>query len=221
LSESLPTSANEQTLTQNAFDALLTMIKVGTLPDGAVVNERRLAHELGLSRTPVREALGRLEGQNYIRRSGRTLLVNGVALAEILEIMSVRKLLEADAARSAAGKMSAAKLAGIRSQLVSMQDRDQVSPDHHWEVDDLVHLGIAEAGGNKLLRRLIGELRTRTRMFGKERIPGRFEPGRAEHLAILDAIEAGDGEAAANAMAAHIEGARSAIIRSVTGDISQ
>jgi len=207
----------DRSLTQNAFDAVLHMIQTGTLANGDVVNERRLAEQLGLSRTPVREALGRLEGSHYLRRSGRILLVNGVELNEILEIMSVRMLLEADAARSAAGKMPAARLAAIRLRLGEMARAEQVSTLHHWEVDDFLHLSIAETGGNKLLLRLIGELRTRTRMFGKETVPARFEPGRSEHLAIIDAIESGDGDAAAKAMVLHIEGARNAIVQSVAG----
>ncbi|KAB8313701.1 GntR family transcriptional regulator [Erwinia endophytica] len=211
------TPANDQSLTQNAFDAVLQMIQLGTLANGDVVNERRLAEQLGLSRTPVREALGRLEGRHYLRRSGRTLLVNGVELSEILEIMSVRCLLEADAARNAAGKMPPARLAIIRQQLMEMDQPEQVTATRHWQIDDFLHLSIAETSGNKLLLRLIDELRTRTRMFGKETVPARFEPGRHEHLAIIDAIEAGDGERAAQAMISHIEAARLAIFQSVTG----
>ncbi|EIC86045.1 GntR family transcriptional regulator [Serratia sp. M24T3] len=210
---------NDQSLTQNAFDAVLHMIQAGELANGEVVSERRLVEKLGLSRTPIREALGRLEGSHYLRRSGRTLLVNGVELSEILEIMSVRMLLEADAARSAAGKMSAEKLTAVRQRLMAMENPAQVSGGYHWEVDDFLHFSIAETSGNKLLLRLIAELRTRTRMFGKETVPSRFEPGRNEHLAIIDAIEAGDGEAAAQAMAKHIESARNAIIQSFTSSL--
>ncbi|WP_233268298.1 GntR family transcriptional regulator [Pantoea sp. BAV 3049] len=208
--------SGDQPLSQNAYDSVLHMIQTGAFRNGEVVNERRLAEQLGLSRTPVREALGRLEGSGYLRRSGRTLLVNGVELSEILEIMAVRILLEADAARNAAGKMSAAKLADIRQRLMAMTTSDQVSASSHWEVDDFLHLSIAETSGNKLSQRLIGELRTRTRMFGKEMVPMRFESGRDEHLAILDAIEAGDGERAAQAMVRHIEGARYGIFQSFT-----
>lgn len=210
-------SETELTLTQGAFDALLEMIKVGKLPDGAVVNERRLADEMGLSRTPVREALGRLEGQNYLRRSGRTLLVNGVALNDILEIMSARKGLEAEAAWTAAGRMSQAKIKELREAITSMDAAEHVLPSRHWEVDDMIHLGIAEASGNGLLFRLISDLRTRTRMFGKEQIPTRFEPGKAEHLEILNAIDAGDQERASRLMREHIESARLAIVHSITG----
>lgn len=208
--------SGDRSLTQNAYDAVLQMIHSGALTNGTVVNERRLAEQLGLSRTPVREALGRLEGSDYLRRSGRTLLVNGVELSEVLEIMAIRILLEADAARNAAGKMSATQLADIRQRLMSMTGPDQVTAREHWEVDDFLHLSIAEISGNKLSLRLIRELRTRTRMFGKEMVPMRFESGRDEHLAIIDAIEAGDGERAAQAMVKHIEGARYGIFQSVT-----
>ncbi|WP_236851554.1 GntR family transcriptional regulator [Candidatus Sodalis pierantonius] len=185
--------------------------------NGEVISERRLAELLGLSRTPIREALGRLESKHFLRRSGRTLLVNGVELAEILEIMAVRKLLEADAARQAAGRMSPGKIADIRARLLQMTSPATVTADYHWEVDDLLHLSIADTGGNRLLQRLIDELRVRTRLFSKETVPGRFAPGREEHLAILAAIEAGDDEAAAAAMVRHIEGTRQAIVQSVTG----
>lgn len=211
------TLADGPSSTKNAYEAVLHMIQSGALANGEVVSERRLAEQLGLSRTPIREALGRLEGSHYLRRSGRTLLVNGVELEEILEIMSVRILLEADAARLAAGRMSATKLGDIRRQLEKMSSPEQTTPSHHWEVDDFLHFSIAETSGNKLLLRLLGELRTRTRMFGKETVPSRFEPGRIEHLAIIDAIEAGDGDRAAKSMAQHIENARNAIFQSVTG----
>lgn len=208
--------SGDRSLTQNAYDAVLHMIHSGALTNGEVVNERRLAEQLGLSRTPVREALGRLEGSDYLRRSGRTLLVNGVELSEVLEIMAIRILLEADAARNAAGKMSATQLADIRQRLMFMTDPGLVTAHDHWEVDDFLHLSIAEAGGNKLSLRLISELRTRTRMFGKERVPTRFESGRDEHLAIIDAIASGEGERAAQAMIQHIEGARNGIFHSFT-----
>jgi len=211
----------EQTLTKVAFNAVLEMIKLGDLQDGAVVNERRLADQLGLSRTPVREALGRLEGQNFLRRSGRTLLVNGVALSDILEIMSVRMGLESEAARLASGRMTGEKIAALRQSLNSLDNPTHIDAGYHWEVDDLLHLSIAESTGNSLLLRLIRDLRLRTRMFGKDKIPNRFSPGKSEHLAILDAIESGASETAAKLMRDHIEGARAAIVQSLTQERAQ
>lgn len=206
-------SVTPNTLTQTAFEAVMDMIKRGDLPDGAVVSEREIATTLGVSRTPLREALGRLEGLNYLRRSGRTLLVKGVDFSDALEIMSVRRVLEGEAARIAARRMDRAEIEAIRADVLSMAHEGDVDSARHWEVDDALHLGIARSSGNKLIISLVSDLRVRTRMFNKDRLPTRFEPGKQEHLEILDAIEAGDEATASERMMAHIANAREAILR--------
>lgn len=207
----------DATLTQTAQDAIMSMIRAGELADGAVISERNLAERLGLSRTPVREALGRLEGQKFLRRSGRTLLVSGVALQDVLEILAVRRLIEAEAARIAAMRIGLDEVAQIRSRIESMADATHVGGDDHWEADEMLHMAIARASGNGMFQRLIADCRIRTRMFGMEQIPSRFAPGRSEHLAILDALAARDSAAAGRLMSEHIENAKSAIVRAVTG----
>ena len=208
----------ETTLTQSSIEAILQLIRSGELPHGSVLSERALAERLGLSRTPIREALGKLEAQNFIRRSGRTLLVNGVVLTDILEILGVRRVLEAEAARIAALRMAPEEVEHIRAELNTLTDGVEVSADRHWELDELLHMSLARASGNGLMVRMIQDCRLRTRMFGKERIPSRFHPGKAEHLAILDAVAARDAALAAQLMSTHIENARSAIIRSISGE---
>lgn len=207
---------NEATLTQSALETLRRLILTGEIAGDTVITERRLAERLGLSRTPVRAAIGRLEGEGYLRRDGRVIIVSGVAVEEVMEILSVRRLLEVGAAREAAGRMHAEKAAEIGAAVEGMKSPEEVRPEHHWSVDDLVHLSIAEATGNRLLVRLVSELRDRTRMFGLSRIPSRFEPGKEEHLAIIRAITAGDAEAAGAAMALHLDNARAGILRALS-----
>ena len=212
---------DSSTLTQTAFDALSQMILSGELAGGDVVNERRLAEQLGFSRTPVREALGRLEGEGYLRRSGRTLIVSAVDLGEVVEILAVRRVLEAEAARLAVGRMTAETLGTVRDAILGMRRVEEVAPDHHWTVDDLLHLSLARASGNRLLAHLVADLRRRTRMFGLSRIPTRFEPGKGEHLDILDAVERGAADDAAAAMQRHLDSTRAAIIDAMTGGTMQ
>lgn len=192
------------------------MILSGAVSGGGVLSERRVAEQLGLSRTPVREALGRLEGEGYLRRDGRVMLVNGVAVEEIMEILSVRRLLEVEAVRLSVGRIAPLALIQIRSAIQGMRHAKDVAADTHWHVDDLIHCSIAEASGNGLLARMISDLRQRTRMFGKSWIPSRFEPGKKEHLDILDALADGDRERAAEAMAHHLGNARAAILASIS-----
>lgn len=211
----MPT-ATPNTRTQSAFEAVMDMIVSGELADGTVVSEREIASTLGVSRTPLREALGRLEGLNYLRRSGRTLLVNGVDFSDVLEIMAIRRVLEGEGARIAARRMNRDEIASIRAAILSMEHGEAVDSTRHWDVDQMLHIGIARASGNKLLLSIVSDLRLRTRIFNKDRLPGRFEPGKQEHLEILDAIEAGDEAAAAARMMAHIATARDAILMAAT-----
>jgi DNA-binding GntR family transcriptional regulator len=200
-----------------AYEQLRARLLSGMLACGSVIQERRLADELGFSRTPIREALQRLEGEGLLTRQDRFLRVVEITVREVMEILAVRQSLEGDAARAACGRMSAAMLQSIRARIEEMVDPAAVSGDTHWGVDDLVHLSIARESGNRLLLRLISDLRQKTRLFGLHRIPSRFEPGKTEHLAILDALEAGDAAEAAARMRAHIAHAREGILGALAG----
>lgn len=207
----------ESTLSQSAFETMRGWIVSGELAAGSVVSERRIAERLGLSRTPIREALGRLEGEGHLRRDGRTIIVNAIDSREIMEILALRVLLEAEAARLAARRASVSKVKAIRTAVKAMR-QEKVTPEQHWLVDDQLHNGIAEASGNRTLQRLVADLGDRTRMFGIDKIPARFAPGQTEHLAILDALEKQDPDAAAAQMELHLQNVRKAILSSFSLD---
>jgi DNA-binding GntR family transcriptional regulator len=206
------TTPSDTNLALAAYVRLHAMLLRGELTAGQPVQERRLAELLGLSRTPVRDALGRLEGERLLARNAGMLVVTTVTLHEIVDILAIRRLLEGDAARQAALRMEAADVLRIRDAILCMSDRGTTTDEAHWALDDMLHLGIAGASGNLELRRMVGELRQRTRMFGLHRIPARFGSGRDEHLAILDAIEARAPEEAQARMQHHIDQARDAIV---------
>jgi DNA-binding GntR family transcriptional regulator len=193
------------------------MIFSGDLPGGTVVQDRKLAEQLGLSRTPVREALGRLAGEGYLRREGRLLTVQAVSVEDVMEILTTRRLVEGETARLAAGRIPPKQIEVLTSAIVGMVDPNEVSHDRHWSVDDLVHLSIAEASGNRLMARLVKDLREKTRMFGLSRIPRRFDPGKEEHLSIIAAIERADGDGASRLMQEHIDKAREGILGLLAG----
>lgn len=193
------------------------MIFTGQLPGGAVVQDRKLADQLGLSRTPVREALGRLAGEGYLRRDKRLLTVDVVSVEDVMEILATRRVLEGEIARLAAGRLARQEVEALNGAISGMVDPHDVTHEQHWAVDDLVHLTIAKASGNHLMARLVKDLRERTRMFGLSRIPRRFDPGKDEHLAIVSAIGRGDGETACRAMQDHIDNARQGILDLLAG----
>jgi DNA-binding GntR family transcriptional regulator len=195
-----------------AYELLRSKLLSRALPGGSIIQERRLAEELGFSRTPVREALQRLEGEGLLLRQNRFLQVADVTVTEVMEILAIRQSLESDAVRAACGRMSTALLQNIRNAICVMSDPGSVSDDAHWAVDDLVHLSIARESGNKLLLCMISSLRQKTRLFGLHRIPSRFELGKAEHLSIVDALAIGNATLAVARMRTHIDNARQAIL---------
>jgi len=207
----------QASMTERAMEQIRSMIFRGDLPGGTVVQDRKLAEQLGLSRTPVREALGRLAGEGYLRWDKRLLTVHSVSIEDVMEILATRRLLEGETARLAAGRIAPKQIQMLRSAILGMLDPSEVSQERHWTIDDRIHLSIAEASGNHLMARLVKDLREKTRMFGLSRIPRRFDPGKAEHLAIVDAIERGDGEGASRAMRDHIDKARQGILDLLAG----
>lgn len=201
-------------LGEQAYERLLDMLLTGELQGGTTLQERRLAEILNISRTPVREALSRLESEGLItRHGGRLMTVFKVSAQEFIEVFEVRKLLEVEAAGLAAeGRMNRETVETIRAAMWRLLEVEQPSTAEHWAADDLVHGAIAEAAQNTLLATVIRDLRRRTHIFNTRRIPQRLRPGTLEHLAMIDAVASGDRDRAMRLMAEHLENAKRAVV---------
>jgi DNA-binding GntR family transcriptional regulator len=202
---------DELSLAVQTYHQLSDMILSGGLAYGDLVSERRLAEELSVSRTPVREAIGRLEAEGLLERRGGRIIVREVRLKEFVEILHIRKLLESDAARLAARQANPATLKMVRTAIEAILEAEQVSAEQLRQADDQFHNFVANSSGNKMMAEQITELRKRTAMFDHERLPGRLRPGNSEHLKIIDLISNGDSEGAAQAMAKHIDNVQDSI----------
>lgn len=211
-------AASGSNLTEWAYYQLLEMILNGELPGRSVIQERRLAERLDVSRSPLRSALDQLYGQGMLERiSPRTLAVRSITLDEYLDSLQIRSLLEVEAARCAARSLSREQAQHLRDEVVGLRADSQGPCERHWEVDDNLHQAIAGASGNGMMARQIRELRRYARMYDLRRMPERFLPGCDEHIAILDAILAGDPQAAAQAMQAHLDGIRASMLARTNG----
>src|SRR5476651_2901326 len=105
-----------------AYGAVLDMILRGTIAAGELVTERQIAMRLGMSRTPVREAVRRLEGEGTLERQrGGALVVKPYSMEEFLHALSVRRLLEGEAARLAAGRVSRELLDAARERIAQLR----------------------------------------------------------------------------------------------------
>ena len=203
-----------QKLSVVAYGALLDMILRGAIAAGEPVTERLIAVRLGMSRTPVREAVRRLEGEGTLERQrGGALVVRPYSMETFLHALAVRRLLEGEAARLAAGKIAPSVIADARARIARLRDEglgDVARDDRDF------HAAIAAASGNPVLATTIGDLRKRTAMFRLGRLPERVDQVCDEHLAIVEALAAGDGEAARMAMQTHIDNVRAHLLQRLT-----
>lgn len=212
----------DKRLALQAYGQLLDLIMSGELKPGGLIQERRLAEHLSMSRTPLRDALLMLEGEGLVvRQAGRSLQVKHLDLADFMENLAIRRLLESEAARTAAGRVPPAELAVLDERLQGLLQLIQAgeTPDRVVvrSVDEDLHGAIAEAAGNRQMAAIIRNLRRQTLMFDLRSIPERREATCREHLAIVKALTEGSGEAAAAAMTQHLDSVRQSIVRRLTG----
>ncbi|MFY8047864.1 MAG: GntR family transcriptional regulator [Erythrobacter sp.] len=209
-------------LALQAYEKILDLIMSGTLKPGALIQERKLAEHLAMSRTPLRDALLMLEGEGLlVRQPGRGLQVKLLALEDFMENLYIRRLLEPEAARAAAGRIPDAMLADLAGRLDGLigEARGGTPPDRALarEVDNDLHDLIADAAGNRQMAAIVRNLRRQTVMFDLRSLPERLESTCAEHLALVEALRQGAGEAAADAMRRHLDGVRQSIVRRLAG----
>lgn len=213
---------NRSSLADAAYAELRSAIVGGRLSPGAAVVETELAQMLGVSRTPVREALLRLELEGYlVRQAGGRLVVHAYTRKEILDMFLVRETLEGHAARMAASRISDAEL----EELEGILDEDVEAFRHHRidqlaVLNDRIHGLIIEASRNRTLRELVGDLRERGHGLALFAVGGGQDQHRfvEEHTAMGRLLREGDGESLEALMRAHVRHARDMLLDGLDGE---
>ncbi|WP_022706399.1 GntR family transcriptional regulator [Paracoccus zeaxanthinifaciens] len=189
----------------SAYQRLLGEIRDGSLPPGARLRETELAERLGVSRTPVREAIRQLETDGlvtHVPRHGAT--VRTLDYAEVMELYEMRGVLEGTAARLAARAAAEVEL----DELIALNDRMAAveSGPEAAELNRLFHATLLDAAKNRFLARSIATLQKGLLILGPTTLAdqNRAAEAAAEHAAVLEAMQQRDGEAAEQAMRAHI-----------------
>jgi DNA-binding GntR family transcriptional regulator len=203
-------SLNEDrsTLTTRALEALRAAIVDGRLAAGERYSVGQLAERFGVSRTPVREALLVLERQGVVRfERNRGVRVLETTAHDIEEVFALRLLLEVPATRRACALLDRDDFAALDHELTAMgalaREGDEGAFMAH---DKRFHEIILRASGNRRLATIVSQLRDLVRFRGASTV-GRSRDLEAiliEHVTILDALRAGDADAAARAMRAHL-----------------
>ena len=198
-----------RSLSDVAYAKVVGMLRSRELSPNDVILETHLSRQLNISRTPLREAIRRLEGEKILERQrGGTLVVRAMSIEDLLHIWQIRHLLEGDAARRAAGQISVRDLKALRARTVGIKNSGNPPGEDLRAVGRDLHSLIAQASGNPMLAAVIEDFRQRAQLLTIRRVPERVIKVCEEHLAIIDALLAGDGDEARAAMQHHIESVR-------------
>ncbi|MFB7463644.1 GntR family transcriptional regulator [Streptomyces sp. NPDC056224] len=195
-----------------AADRVYRHLKQGVLDrryeGGTLLTEGEVAEAVGVSRTPVREALLRLETEGLIRLYPKKgALVLAVSAQEIADVVETRLLVEEFTVRRAVPAPAA--LLGRLEELLRAQERHADGGDlaAFAALDRCFHAEIVRHAGNQILSRLYDQLRDRQLRMGVAVMhahPDRVAQNLAEHREILTAVRAGDAEGAAACVRAHV-----------------
>lgn len=197
---------NEVKQTQkDAYALILEAIDSGLYRPGDRLVESELAERFGVSRTPIREALQRLETQSMLSRDGRSLIVASLDHNALAELYVVRTELEGLAARLAAQHATEEEINVLREMIA--EDRSLLDkPDALSRANRRFHKQIHLASHNRFLVQQLDLVHRHMALLATTSlaVEGRGERALAEHEAIVDAIAARDGKAAYDALKAHI-----------------
>ncbi|GAA0974769.1 GntR family transcriptional regulator [Acrocarpospora macrocephala] len=204
----LPTLAVRRSVRDQVAHALRAALVAGQMRPGEVYSAPALAAQLGVSATPVREAMLDLVKEGLVETvRNRGFRATELSDQELDDITEIRQLLEVPTTVKAIGVATAGDLARLRpmaQRIVDVaQQKDLIA---YIEDDRRFHLELLALAGNAELVSLVGELRARTRLFGLTRLAetGELNASALEHIQMLDLIAADDRDGLERLIEAHI-----------------
>lgn len=201
-----------------AYATLLAEIQDGDLAPGTVLGEVEQATRLGVSRTPMREAIGRLVADGLAKQqSPRTTVVSGFDVADINRLFETRRALEESAARLAATRADREVFAKLAEAFGGTIPDGETSTDEYYRLIAEFDEALDEAVDNDYLVAALRVIRThlvRARRLARDN-PHRLISSATEHQLIAYAISNGDADLAAHATHVHLHNALQSILNSL------
>lgn len=203
-------------LVDRVFEKLEDEILFGRYPRGEVLTELRLAEELGVSRTPIHDALLRLAEERLIEDNGRGFTVLGITREDVEDIMEIRHNVEGLASyyttvnRTPETLDELLHIVELQEFYTAKGDRDRTK-----EMDDQFHSAICRLCGHNVISDTLIPLHKKIQRYRRASISdeGRMKRMAEEHRAIYDAIAAGDAERAKNLTQIHVDNARDNMLK--------
>ena len=186
---------SKSTMSDAIYSVLRECIIEGMLPPGHRLQPGELSQSMNVSRTPVREALRRLEAEEFLMpQSRKGLIVRELSGKELTDIFQIREELEGLAARLAAQNITEFELTSLDKLVEEMEEQLQESSSHLRGLTGEFHYQVARASHNSHLFQMIKELQDRVRQFESSTLglPGRAEEAIKEHRSLVKALKKRD-----------------------------
>ena len=198
-------------LADQVFEKLENDIIQGVYPKGEILTELKLVEQLGVSRTPIREALRRLEQERLIEDIGKGSRVIGISEEDVKDIMDIRIQLEGLAAYYATTNLTSQGLSDL-AHIVDLQDFyfSKWDPEHLRVADDDFHEMICLLSRRSVIKDTLVPLHRKTRRYRKIAMEDKSRAAETlqEHHAIFNAIASGNAQLAMELSAQHIRNAK-------------
>ncbi len=207
---------NYKPLRDIVFEALREAVIAGQLRPGERLMEVQLAEELGVSRTPVREAIRKLELEGFVIMVPRKgAYVSDMSIKDVTDVFEIRRALEGLAAELAAERMTDEELEELERILVcTAETTARLDVLSTVDMDTGFHQVIYEASRNEKLSSMLYHLREQIQRFRTQSLsrPGRLKRALVDHRGIVDALRQRDTELARKLAEQHIEDAESELL---------
>lgn len=198
-------------LADQIFERLESDILTGVYPRGSVLTELTLSEDLGVSRTPIREAVRRLEQEHLVEPTSKGVVVLSITFEDAMVIYDIRIHTECLAARACAERITDEQIREMKELMdlqefyIHKEDSEKVK-----NIDNKFHNMIYQYAGSPVYRDTLMPLHKKTQKFRKAAVSSTGHAGEsyAEHFKIYEAIAAKDPDAAGRAMHEHVEHAR-------------
>ena len=208
-------------LADQIFDKLENDIVFGAYARGEILTEMMLAEQLGVSRTPIREALHRLAQERLIEDTGKGMVVIGITREDLRDIMDIRLRIEGLAAYYAAQNITPEGIAELQ-HVLDLQDFYYSKSDlnHIRLMDDSFHALLCKYSGRGVLEDTLLPLHRKTQRYRRASIsdPERILQVPVEHRQIFNAIVAGDADLAEKLTMEHIQNAKKNMLERIKDD---
>ena len=205
-------------LADQVFERLENDIIQGVYPKGVILTELKLVDQLGVSRTPIREALRRLEQERLIEDIGKGSRVLGITEEDLLDIMTIRERIEGVAAYYATKNMTPEGLKEL-THIVDLQEFyfSKGDAERLRQVDDQFHDAICTLSRRSVLMDTLMPLHRKTRRYRRQSMEdwSRTTNTKREHYEIYQAMVSGDAELAQELTARHITNAKNHMIERI------